>query len=938
MISSPSQIRDDAVFLIDGSGYIFRAYFAVRHLSSSKGVPTNAVYGFTTMLLKLLREHRPRYIAIAFDTGKPTFRHKLYTEYKAHRPPPPPDLIPQFALIHQVVDAFQIKRLLQNGFEADDLIGTATRIAREEGRQVVIVTADKDFMQLVDDDVWLLDELRAARNGNELMIDRGQVIEKFGVPPEQVIDVLALTGDASDNIPGVKGIGEKTALELMKEYGSLDAILAAAPQILQKSRREKLIDQCDMARLSKELVTINCQADIEIKLTDFAYNGPSMSQLTTLFEELEFKRLLEDPLIKNHALEVVMPAPMACHSGLVPESTPNTKNLDASLRWHDNSRQTNYLAVTTIESLQTIVQAIKESKRFAIDTETTSLDPMLAQLVGISLSWAPGQAAYIPLGHDFIAAPVQLPLTQVIDLLNPLLLDTTLKIVAQNAKYDLQVLIRAGFSPFLIQGDPMLASYLLDADSVKHNLDDLSQRYLQHTNITYAEVCGTGKSQISFPAVSLDKAVAYAAEDADMTLRLALILEEKLKENNLHALYQDMELPLEEILCDIERTGIRIDAKMLATMSGEFAKKMKLLEEEAYQLAGMPFNLASPKQVSEVLFGKLQLGSVKKTKTGQSTDAGVLEQLAFLHPLPKILLEHRLLAKLKGTYVDALPKLVNPKTGRVHTSFNQAITATGRLSSSDPNLQNIPIRSSEGRRIREAFVADVGKVFISLDYSQIELRILADLSKDPVMLDAFNNGEDIHQRTASEIFYVALNAVTKEQRNVAKTINFGLIYGMGVHKLSQTLGITRKEASTYINRYYERYAGVYAWQEELLKKAKKEQIVYTLFNRRRYLPDIVASNQMLVKRAERMAINTPIQGTAADIMKKALIEAHRQLAKELPQVKILLQVHDELLIEAPEDQAQQAAELVQKIMSTACPLAVPIVVDCGFGKSWATAH
>ncbi len=912
MISSPTQIRDDAVFLIDGSGYIFRAYFAVRHLSSSKGVPTNAVYGFTTMLLKLLREHRPRYVAIAFDTGKPTFRHALYAEYKAHRPPAPPDLIPQFALIHQVVDAFQIKRLLQNGYEADDLIGTATKIAREEGRQVVIVTGDKDFMQLVDDDVWLLDELRAARNGNELMIDSKQVIEKFGVPPEQVIDILALIGDASDNIPGVKGIGEKTALELMKEYGSLDAILAAAPQMLQKSRREKLITQADMARLSKVLVTINCLADIEIKLSDLVYNGPSTSQLTTLFEELDFRRLLEDPLIKNS-------------KPLNPEITPEAAKSD-------------YLAVTTIESLHAVIQSIKASKNLAIDTETDSLDPMLAQLVGISLSWAPGQAAYIPLGHDFIAAPVQLALTQVRDLLNPLLLDISLKIVAQNAKYDLQVLTRAGFSPFQVKGDPMLASYLLDADLVKHNLDDLSQRYLQHSNITYAEVCGTGKTKIPFSAVSLDNAVAYAGEDADMTLRLSIMLEEKLKKQNLFALYQDMELPLEEILCDLERTGIRIDSKQLAIMSGEFAKKMQQLEEEAHQLAGMPFNLASPKQVSEVLFGKLQLHSVKKTKTGQSTDAAVLEQLAFSHPLPKILLEHRLLAKLKGTYIDALPKLVNPKTGRVHTSYNQAITATGRLSSSDPNLQNIPIRSPEGRRIREAFVADLGKIFISLDYSQIELRILADLSQDPVMLDAFNKGEDIHKRTASEIFYVPLDKVTKEQRNVAKTINFGLIYGMGVHKLSQTLGITRKEASTYIDRYYERYAGVYAWQEQLLKKAKTDQVVYTLFNRRRHLPDIVASNQMLVKRAERMAINTPIQGTAADIMKKALIVAHQQLAKEFPQVKILLQVHDELLIEAPENQAQAAAELVQKIMCTACPLAVPIVVDCGFGKSWATAH
>lgn len=922
-MSTPKSIRDDAVFLIDGSGYIFRAYYAVRPLSSSKGVPTNAVYGFTSMLIKLLREHKPRYLAIAFDTGKPTFRHEMYAAYKGNRPPPPEDLIPQFDLIHRVVDGFRIKRLVKEGFEADDLIGTVTKTARAQGHQVVIVTGDKDFMQLVDADVFLLDELRASKNGTELLIDREQVIQKFGVPPEHVVDVLALAGDSSDNVPGVRGVGEKTATELVQNYGSVESILNAAPLMTQKARRERLIEGHEMALLSKTLVTIDCDVPIDLDWAHMQNPGPDKAALQAFFHELDFKRWAQDPNFLNgtgHAAEE--------------ESAPQAKAPTPSSDI-DRSR---YTAVITPEELARVVQAIGSSARLAIDTETDSLDPIRANLVGISLSWAKGEAVYIPLGHDFAAAPRQLSVQTVIDALAPLLADPARTIVAQNAKYDRHVLQNAGFAPFHIGGDPMLASYLLEADNARHGLDDLSVAHLGHENIHFEDVCGKGKTQIPFSAVPLERAVAYAAEDADVAFRLAEILEPRLQAEGLEELYRNLELPLEEVLAQMERHGVRIDTKRLQGMSQEFAQKLSQIEKESHVLAGAEFNLASPKQVSDVLFGKLGLEPVRKTKTGQSTDSEVLEELAPLHPLPKLLLEHRLISKLKGTYIDTLPKLVNPRTGRVHTSFNQAVAATGRLSSSDPNLQNIPIRSPEGRRIREAFVADEGKVLISLDYSQIELRILAAVSRDPVMLDAFNKGEDVHQRTASEVFDVPLNAVTKEQRSYAKTINFGLIYGMGVHRLSQTLGISRADASTYLNRYYERYAGIYNWQKNALEKAKKDLEVRTLFGRRRKIPEIRSQNKMLVQRAERVAINTPIQGTAADVIKRAMIETQNTLEKKLPTVHLLLQVHDELLLEAPHSLADEAAEIVREIMCKACDLSVPIVVDCGQGHSWADAH
>ncbi len=769
----------DPVYIIDGSGYIFRAYYAVRPLSSSKGVPTNAVYGFCTMLQKLIKDHHPKYLAITFDTGQKTFRHKLYSEYKAHRPPPPPDLVPQFDLIRRLVDAFDIAQFTQIGFEADDLIGTLAKHATDAGHPVVIVTGDKDMMQLVSPSVTLLDELRASKTGSEMFVTEEGVKNKFGVTPKQVVDVLALMGDSSDNVPGVTGIGEKTAIELIQEYGSMESVLNNAPLMKQKSRREKLINDSDMARLSKQLVQIDCNVPIDFSLKALENNGPNLTKLRDLYEELDFKRLL---------LELEAPR---------------------------------------IETPQ-------------ISQEST--------LPGIA--------------------------------------------------YDAKRVLKAGE----IKGDPMLASYLLNPDA-KH---DFASLVAQHHASSFAE--------------------------------LNQILENKLHEEGLWSLYKDLEIPLENVLTKMEATGVLIDTELLGHMSLEFETRLRKLEGQAYELAGSTFNLASPKQVAEILFGKLGLESVKKTKTSQSTDAEVLEELSKVHELPKVLLEHRMLSKLKSTYVDALPKLVNPETGRVHTSFNQAVTATGRLSSSDPNLQNIPIRTEEGRRIREAFIAPESCVLISLDYSQIELRILAHVTGDPVMCEAFLHGQDVHQRTAAEIFEIPLGEVDSNQRRIAKTINFGIIYGMGVYKLSETLDISRQDAQKYLKKYHERYARIFSWQQDSLEAARQTGVVTTLLGRRRYIPDIKGQNKMLAARAERVAINAPIQGTAADLVKTAMIKVDALLEKEFPAIKMLLQVHDELVLECPENQADSVAKSVQKAMEQAFTLTVPMKVEYGFAKNWAKAH
>jgi DNA polymerase-1 len=909
-----AKLDNNTVYLIDGSGYIFRAYFAVRSLQSKKGVPTNAVYGFTTMLLKLLREHKPKLLAIAFDRKEPTFRHQIYDGYKANRPEAPKDLVPQFDLIHQVVDAFNIKRLTMPGFEADDLIGTVAKQYRALGHEVVIVTGDKDLMQLVDDETYLLDELRAARNGLEELIDAQEVKNQLGVWPHQVVDMLALAGDSSDNIPGIAGIGKKTAVELIEEFGPLEKILEMAPLVKQNSRREKLIDGHTMALLSKKLVTIDRDVAIDCHMSDLRYDGIDQVKTRELFTELDFFRLLNDKQIFT--------------------DLPATSPLKPAASSVDRS---NYRSICTVEQLEKLLTDIKPVKKIALATEADSTDAMKARLIGISLAWGENNAAYIPVHHQPEAVPHQIDSGILKQKISALLANPEKTFIAQDAKYHHKVLWLNGYGKLTISGDPMLESYLLHQDTEKHNLHDLSAKYLHHEPIKYEDVCGEKKSAISFSEVELNKATEYSAEDADIALRLEKLLLKKVEEEHVAKLYSELELPLEEVLARMEIHGVKLDTNHLKNLQGELRKRLGELEREAHTLAGGEFNLASPKQVGEVLFERLGLNAVKKTKTGLSTDVSVLEKLANTHPLPKLLLEHRMCSKLINTYVDILPGLINERSGRLHTSYNQFVTATGRLSSSDPNLQNIPIRSPGGRRVRQAFIAEPGKVIISLDYSQVELRLLALASQDAVLLDSFAKNEDVHRRTASEIFDVAPSDVTKEQRNAAKTINFGLLYGMGQHKLAATLNISRDEAGKYLNKYFVKYAGILRWKERVLAEAKKTQTVRTLFGRKRAVPDLASKNKMLISRGERLAINTPIQGTAADIIKKAMIDTD-QFLRAFPDSHLIMQVHDELVIEAPAADAPMIAEKIAHIMSRGHGLAIDLKVEFGIGANWDLAH
>jgi DNA polymerase-1 len=911
---SAPKLDNNTVYLIDGSGYIFRAYFAVRSLTSHKGVPTNAVFGFTNMLIKLLREHKPKLVAIAFDRKEPTFRHEIYAGYKANRPPPPADLVPQFDLIHKVVEAFNIKLLTKSGYEADDLIGTMAEKAKKAGHEVVVVTGDKDFMQLVDDGVFLLDELRAAKIGAEKFIDSLEVKNQMGVLPKNITDLLALAGDTSDNIPGVSGIGVKTAAELINEYGDLEKILAMTPLIKQKSRREKLIDGQELARISKRLVIIDRNVDVDCELKDLVYKNIDQEKTRALFTELDFSRLLRDERLFTQ---------QASQNNLIASSDINKNN---------------YKAITNLSDFEALLGALKEAPKIALDAETDSLDSMTARLIGLALAWGENNAVYIPLEHDREIIPEQLDQKLVLTKLKPILQDKNKTIIAQNAKYDVKILQRAGMGFFTIGGDPMLANYLLHQDQERHKLEDLSAKYLHHKAITYEEICGEKKDQISFSHVNLTKATEYAAEDADLVLRLDNLLKSKLTHQELDSLYYSLELPLEEVLARMELNGVSLDTAKLANLYQDLHVRILKLEQQAYELAGVEFNLGSPKQVGQILFEKLALGVRKKTKTGFSTDSSVLEKLASEHPLPEVLLEHRLMAKLINTYIETLPTLINNNTGRLHTSYNQFVTATGRLSSSDPNLQNIPIRTPEGRRIRSAFVAKPGFVLISLDYSQVELRILAFVSGDKVLLDSFAKNQDVHKRTASEIFDVSLEEITKEQRNIAKTINFGLLYGMGAQRLAETLRIPRATAQEYLTKYFAKYHGIAAWKEDALIQAKKNNQVRTLFGRKRDVPDLSSQNPMLRARAERLAINTPIQGSNADIIKKAMIDTDKFLRENFPEASLIMQVHDELVIEAPEKEAQIIAEHVAKIMSGGHGLNLDLKVDYGIASNWDDAH
>ena len=888
--------QSQRIYLIDGSSYIYRAYYAIPHLSNARGAATNAVYGFTNMLLKVVRDEKPDHLAVIFDAKGPTFRKEIYPEYKANRAKMPEDLVPQIPLIKEVVRAFNMPVVEKEGFEADDIIATLAERFAASGMAVTVVTGDKDLMQVVGERVRLLDTMKDKVSGPE------EVRERFGGPPEQVKEVLALAGDSSDNIPGVPGIGEKTAKELIGQFGSLENLLANIDGVKGEKRRENLRKFAEQARLSRRLVSLVRDVPLDLDYDNFVLAEPDRSALTALFKEMEFHKLLQEFSADNRATGE------------------------------------GYTGVLTEADFDCLLETLKEAKRICLDTETTSLDPTRADLVGISFAVRAGEAWYLPLGHRYLGAPEQLDRQMVLERLRPLLEDPGAAKVGQNLKYDALVLRRAGIELAGIVCDTMILSYLTNPAAKSHGMDTLAAEHLGYKTITFSEVAGSGKNQVGFSEVEVEKAIVYAAEDADITLRLAEKLEPLLKEAKQEKLFREVEMPLMEVLADMEWTGVRIDPDFLRVLSGQMEKKLATLEGEIHELARGPFNIGSPKQLGEVLFERLKLPRGRRTKTGWSTDVEVLTTLAEDHAIASKILEYRSLAKLKGTYTDALPKLIHPQTGRIHTSFNQTVTATGRLSSSEPNLQNIPIRTGEGGRIREAFIPAEGNVLLSADYSQVELRILAHMAAEDVLRESFERGEDIHARTASEIFGVFPELVTAEMRRQAKTINFGVLYGMSAFGLAKSLGIGRKEAQEFIDHYFARYPKVKGFMEERIAEAREKLYVTTLLGRRCAIPEIRSRNGAVRGYAERNAVNYPIQGSAADIIKVAMVRIFARLRREGLGAKMVLQVHDELVFDVPEAELEAVRSLVREEMEGAVELDVPLVVDIGVGKNWREAH
>jgi DNA polymerase-1 len=889
------------LFLIDGSSYIYRAFFAIRHLSNSNGLPTNAVYGFTQMLLKVLKEYQPDYLVVVLDSKAPTFRSEVYKEYKANRPAMPDALVPQLPYIRRIIEEYRIATLEREGFEADDIIGTVAKGLAPEV-DVIIITGDKDILQLVSDRIQVLDTMKDKRFGVE------EVIQRFGVRPEQVVEVMGLAGDAIDNIPGVPGIGEKTAIELIKTFGSIENLLAHLDEIRQKRLRENLELHEEKARLSRKLATIHTDVPIPYQLKDFVPGSPNLKGLREVFKELEFNKLLKD--------------------------LPDEKRFEKK----------DYRLVTEPNEFFSLREELKKAECFAIDLETTSPYPMWADLVGIGLSPTPGQAFYIPLGHrspeteNLVWEKEQLPLPWVLEELKPLLEDGQLKKVGQDLKYEWIVLKRYGIHLQGIHCDTMIASYLLNPTKHNHNLDEIAREHLDRSLIDFKEVVGTGSKAVTFDRIEPERAKDYSCGGADVSLQLSFLLLPKLEREGLKDLFYQVELPLMIVLAKMEMNGVKIDTNLLQEFSKEIDIQLQQKMERIYGLAGEDFNINSSQQLGKILFDKLKLPVVKKTKTGYSTDVDVLTKLSLQHDLPLEVLSYRNLSKLKSTYIDALPKLTHPKTGRVHTSYNQTVTATGRLSSSDPNLQNIPIRAEEGNRIRQAFIPEKGWVIVSADYSQIELRILAHLSQDETLMEAFHREEDIHARTASEIFGVPMEKVTPSMRREAKVINFGIIYGMSAFGLSQQLGSDPKTAQVYIDEYFKRYPKVQTYIEKSLEEARQKGFVITLLHRRRYLPDIHSPNAAIRQASERMAINTPLQGTAADIIKLAMIHIQNRIEALGLFTKMMMQVHDELVFETPEEEVQKALPMIQNEMETVMSLSVPLKVSIHSGKNWAEAH
>lgn len=916
------------VFLVDGSGFIFRAYHALPPMTAPDGTPTNAVFGFTKMLMKLVEDTEADYVAVIFDRARKTFRSDIYPEYKAHRPPAPDDLIPQFDLVRKATEALNVPAIDMDGFEADDLIATYARQARERGAEVTIVSSDKDLMQLVDDSVVLFDAMKNREIGPE------QVFEKFGVTPDKVIDVQALAGDSSDNVPGVAGIGVKTAAQLIGEYGDLDTLLSRAAEIKQPKRRESLLGQADMARISRDLVTLRDDVPVTRTIDEMRKKAPDAETLLTFLRDLGFKSLAT-------TVESRLGMPANGGNGAATQSSAVLAP--------------QYDLVQTLDQLQPWIKAAYATGIVAVDTETDALDAMGAGLVGVSLSTEAGRACYIPLAHVSAvpqgqldlgdgdgggeSAPDQIPLKDALAALKPMLEDPSILKVGQNIKYDIQVLGRYGVEVAPVD-DTMLLSYVLDGGLHGHGMDDLARDFLDYDTIKFKDVAGTGKAQVSFDRVPLDKALDYAAEDADITLRLHGVFKPRLVAEHMVTVYETLERPLVPVLRDMERRGIKVDATVLRDLSADFAARMDDLEGEIHKLAGHEFNIGSPKQLGEILFDEMGLDGGKKTKTGAyATGAEVLEELAAQgHELPQKVLDWRQLSKLKSTYTDSLVGQINPKTGRVHTNYAQAVAATGRLSSTDPNLQNIPIRSEEGRKIRTAFVADKGYTLMSADYSQIELRLLAHVAGIDVLKQAFHDGIDIHALTASQVFGIPVEGMDPMVRRRAKAINFGIIYGISAFGLARQLGISRGEAGEYINAYFEQYPGIKAYMERTKEQAKKQGFVETTFGRKCHVRGINDRNPNMRGFAERAAINAPIQGGAADIIKRAMIRLPDALAEAGLNARMLLQVHDELIFEVPDAEIEATRDTVRKVMSGAAHLSVPLDVDIGTGANWDEAH
>ena len=880
------------LFLIDGNAYVHRAFHALPPFTTSRGEMVNAVYGFLRMILKFLRKEPPDYMAVCFDYPAPTFRHKEYKEYKATRKKAPDELKSQIPLTHEIVKALNLALFEKEGYEADDLIATLSDRAKKEGIETIIVTGDKDALQLIDKSISVLNEPK------NILYDEKEVRERIGVTPEQMTDFMALMGDQSDNVPGVRGVGPKTATQLIQKYGNIENLYRHLDEIEGKLK-ERLKDSRGDAFLSKRLVILERNVPLKLGIFHCKIKPPKREELLGLLHRLEFRSLI------------------------------------AELVTTKEEKLVSYSTILSKGDFERLLKDLKKTSLVSIDLETTGKDPLVASLVGISLSQKPLSACYIPLTHSYLGVPGQLDREYVLRELKPILENERIRKYGQNIKYEFLLLKREGIDLKGIHFDTMVASYLLNPAKLNHNLGDIAIEYLGHKMTPISELIGKGKKEITMDEVEIERVTPYACADADIVLRLAEIMEPRLKEKNLEELFYKVEMPLVGVLAEMEMDGVLIDKQYLGSLSKEFALELKKLERKIYSLAGEEFNINSPKQLSHILFEKLKLPIIEKTKTGYSTREAVLRELALSHKLPNLLIKYRELAKLKSTYIDALPLLINPMDGRVHTSFNQTVTATGRLSSSEPNLQNIPIRTELGRKIRKAFITQKGYILLSADYSQIDLRVLAHISKDKSLRDAFFKDEDIHSRTACEIFGLSKEEVTPELRRMAKTVNFGLSYGMSPFGLSKDLGISFKEAEKYITKYFERYSGVKRYIEKIIEEAKKKGYVTTLLKRRRYIPEINHPDPRLSNFAKRAAINTPIQGTSADIIKVAMLAISERIKREGLKTKMIIQIHDELLFEVSKDEVEKVSRLAKEIMEDSIELEVPIKVDIKMGKNWA---